>query len=84
MPAAERMRSTFNRGISVEANLDLVEMVEDEFGRVSAEILDGIRFGIGAAVDVHSDEVISENTLENAPMSFVTVGSAQSDSACRI
>ena len=52
--------------VSVEANLDFVEMVEDEFGRMSAEILDAIRFGIMAAVDVHSDEVISEDALENA------------------
>src|SRR2546422_11758212 len=49
--------------VSVEANLDFVEMVEDEFGWVSAEIPDAIRFGIMAAVDVHSDEVISEDAI---------------------
>src|SRR5271167_543396 len=52
--------------VPVEADFNLVEMVGSEFGRVGAEILDGVGFGIVAAVDIHSNEVIGEDAFENA------------------
>jgi hypothetical protein len=41
-------------------------VVGDEVGGLCAVILDGICFGIVAAVDIHPDKVISEDPFENA------------------
>jgi hypothetical protein len=45
--------------VAVEADFDFIEVVGSELGMVGAEIFDSIRFGIVAAIDVYSDEVIS-------------------------
>jgi hypothetical protein len=52
--------------VPVEADFNFVKMVGSEFGRVGAEILDGVRFGIVAAIDIDSHEVIREDAFENA------------------
>jgi hypothetical protein len=52
--------------VAVEADFDFIEVVGSELGRVGAEIFDSIRFGIVAAIDVYSDEVISYDAFENA------------------
>jgi hypothetical protein len=51
--------------VPVEANLDFVEMVGGELGRVGAKILDSIRFGIMASVN-HSNQVIGQDAFEDA------------------
>jgi hypothetical protein len=54
----------------VQANLDFVEVVGGELGRVGAKILDSIRFGIMASVNI-STAMKSSARMRSRALTFV-------------